>query len=109
MGLDFVDELTGAGGAQSLATKLAEALGIPVEPQYDPVTGELTFRIDYNKSLDVGQPFAFDANLAPIADISATGNVSLAGNLDLGLTFGIDVTPVSAITATGRQPAATSP
>jgi hypothetical protein len=106
MGLDFVDELTGAGGAQSLATKLTEALGLDVEPQYDPPTGELTFRIDYAKSLDIGQPFAFDADLAPIADISATGNVALAGNLDVGLTFGIDVTPISAmIAATGDAPA----
>jgi len=106
MGLDFVDELTGAGGAQSLAARLAEALGIPVEPQYDPVTGELTFRIDYSKSLNVAEPFAFDADLAPIAEIAATGNVALVGNLDVGLTFGIDVTSVSAaITATGDGPA----
>jgi hypothetical protein len=106
MGLDFVDELTGVGGAQSLATKLTQLLGLDVEPQYNPVTRELTFRIDYNKSLDVGKPFAFDADLAPIADISATGNIALAGNLDVGLTFGIDVSPVSAaIFATGDAPA----
>ncbi len=114
LGLDFVDTLVNVAGdpsfsdAQSLATQLAAALGIDVSvvnPAFDPVSRELTYTIDYSKMIDESLGFSFDAGLDPLAAINAMGDLSLAGDVDFGLTFGIDVSPVSAIiTATGDAP-----
>ncbi len=104
-GLDFVDTLSNAtgdptfSGAQSLATKLAVALGVDpsiIQPQFDSLTRELTYSINYQKSIHVSPSFGFDADLAPIADIKANGNLDFSGNVDFALTFGVDVSPVTA-------------
>ena len=114
-GLDFVDQLetmTGDptfSGAQSLATQLAAALGVDISvinPVFDPTSRELTYTIDYSKMINASAGFAFDADLDPIANIEAGGNLAFAGSVDFDLTFGIDVSPVTAqITATADAPA----
>ncbi|HEY6563444.1 MAG TPA: hypothetical protein VIY86_03060, partial [Pirellulaceae bacterium] len=115
LGLDFVDTLTSITGdptftgAQSLATKLADALGIDisvVNPVFNPTSRELTYTIDYSKNFNQQLGFEFDAAIDPIAAIDATGNISFAGSVDFVLKFGIDVSPISAkIIASGDAPA----
>ena len=115
LGLDFVDLLANVqgdptfSGAQSLATQLATALGVDpsiVNPQFNPATRELTYTIDYSKMVNASTGFAFNTDLAPVADISATGNLAFAGSVDFDMTFGVDISPVSArITGTADAPA----
>ncbi len=115
LGLDFVDQLetlTGDPsftGAQSLATQLAMALGVDpavINPVFDANSRELTYTIDYTKLIDAAVGFQFDASLGPIANVEAAGNLTFGGSVDVDLTFGIDVSPISAkISATADAPA----
>ena len=114
MGLDFVDALANVAGdpnfsgAQSLANQLALALCVNpsmINTVFNATTRELTYTIDYRKLFQVAPTFKFDAALAPIANIQASGGLAFDGAVDFDLTFGIDVSPVSAkILATATAP-----
>jgi hypothetical protein len=83
--------------AQDLARELAGLLGgDPSAVNYDITTNLLTYRIQFAHTFAVTQaPVAFAANLGSVAGLQSSSTLSLNAAVNVGLTFGVDLSPLA--------------
>ncbi|MFO0888288.1 MAG: hypothetical protein U0790_03975 [Isosphaeraceae bacterium] len=110
LGFDPVMESSGPAFAsvqalERLLRRLPSVAGI--DPDYDPATKELTFRVGHfaaSYGLDP-VPLSFDLPLGHLADIEAASTVGLGVGIDGSFTFGVVLRPLGAdFTLTDETP-----
>ncbi len=64
-----------------------------IDPQYDPLTNILSFRLMFDKSFNESVPLDFGTALGPLA-VTGAADATLAANAAVDLRIGVDLSPL---------------